>query len=176
MIRFGALDHCPFLPAGDGLGAAVMVGCWPRALFTPGRRTAALRAMMSQGGMSVPPDLGRLLHEDGFIEGVELHFYDVPVAHVTLTADGTLSTALRTAYGDQDVTVALDFQGRLAEQLVASAPGWVAERLQKLAFEGAGTGTVQLDEPIVVNVQARLGPLIARDHREFAPLIVRRLL
>jgi hypothetical protein len=94
-------------------------------------------------------------------------FYDVPIDHVSLTDVPNLTTMVNKVENGVEYAVSFDFSDDAAPQLIAKAPE-LGAALRK-------TKTVALQPPLLLNIEASLGPLQRSPKETFAPFIVRRI-
>jgi len=120
------------------------------------------------------PDYGAYLHSVGISPGVSLHFYDVPVSHVSLTDVPNLTTLINKVENGTEYAVSFDFTDDAAAHLLAKVPNGVLEALQDAAHASTvRERTVEFEAPVVVTLEATLTPLQQSPSEVFAPLLVR---
>ncbi len=116
------------------------------------------------------PDYGAYLHARHVSPTTVLGFFDVPIDHVSLTDVPNLTTTVNRVENGVEYAVSFDFSDDAAVQLIVKAPEFGA------ALKMTTTTTVPIEPPLLLHIEATLGPLQRSARETFAPLIVRRLL
>jgi hypothetical protein len=114
------------------------------------------------------PDYGAYLHARHTVPATLMVFYDVLIGHVSLTDVPGLTTLTNKVENGVEYAVSFDFSEDAAVQLIMKAPG-LGAALQKVT-------TAKLDQPLLLHLEATLGPLQRSATETFAPLLVRRIL
>jgi hypothetical protein len=123
------------------------------------------------------PDYGAFLHFQGRSPELPMFFHDVPVSSVSLTDVPCLTTLMHTRDGEADFAVSFDFTDDAAAHLLARCPRTIYSALERAAESTTAAGrTVEIDPPIKVTLETKLGPLQRSSHETFAALIVHRVI
>jgi len=113
------------------------------------------------------PDYGAYLHARHTSPTTMMVFYDVRIDHVSLTDVPNLTTMVNKVEDGVEYAVSFDFSDDAAVQLIVKAPE-LGAALKKAT-------TFALSPPIVLHIEASLGPLQRSARETFAPLIVQRI-
>jgi hypothetical protein len=122
------------------------------------------------------PDYGALLHSQQVGPNVLLNFYDVEIFEISVTDPPGLTTMLEVSHGGETYAVSFDFTPDAAAHLLARCEESVFARLEDAASATTlRERSVELDPPIRINIEARLGALQQSPREVFAPLLVHRV-
>lgn len=93
------------------------------------------------------------MHEQGTKVSTRLHYYGVPISHVSLTDAPGLTTVINRVENGIEFAVSFDFTPEAAAALLARAPDELIAKLRQMVSDApVDARTVQFEAPLLVSL------------------------
>ena len=126
--------------------------------------------------MSVKPDYGLRQLADGTSSSVDHFFYDIPLHHLSIIAEGQYSTIINLPFNGELHALSLDFDDLSIALILAPAPDAIYQQVRsELSLDPATPRTIELPAGVTFSVRARLGQIQQVPGETFVPLIVQEV-
>lgn len=126
--------------------------------------------------MSIKPDLGLRLIDEGIRDDVLQVYYDVPFDRIDFLAPETYSTMLEIEREGTVFAVSFDFDDDIFAQLLARIPSNKRQDFGKSLDGNRFPFSVNLPEVVVARiVECQIGELQTGAHDSFVPLVIMRI-
>jgi hypothetical protein len=126
---------------------------------------------------NVKPDYGSQLLREGVSCEVDLLFYGYAIFSIDVLGPGQYSTMADKERGGKWYAVSMDFDQRQLDRILSIAPQQVAHRVRaELARTPGSPRAIDLSEPVLIDVRARLGKPQKAAAEVFVPLVCQEIL
>jgi len=127
--------------------------------------------------MSMKPDYGLRLLQDGVTQDVDLHFYDARLFSLTVLGRGQYSTMILMPLSGELHALSLDFDQRQLEHIISKGSTQLATFIMnELSRDPFTPRTIDYEGEIKFGVRARLGQPQQGLYESFVPLVAQEIL
>ena len=127
--------------------------------------------------MSIKPDLGMRMVNDGISRNTVQHFYDFRLDHLSVLGRGRYTTIADMPCKGEMHAMSLDFTQEHLEQILDRAPAEIAKQVKaELSKDPLTARTIEFKGGVTISVRAGLGEIQQSLYENFVPLVVQEVL
>jgi len=126
--------------------------------------------------MTLRPDYGLHILQQGISPDVEHNFYDFRLYNLALIARGQYSTMVDLPFDGQVFALSLDFNGAQLDSILSKAsPQLRSQIADQIASDPSTPRPIDFDGEVSFGVRARLGGIQKAKAESFVPLVAQEI-